>query len=1027
MAKITDFYKIVSPQQPNVFVSDNQFIDQGFATSSNVTWYLRLIQGSATRLSRYNEYNAMDNDVEVARALDIIAEEITGRNTTTDLPIDLDIRTDNGQELDDTLVLTLRTALRHWTDIHGFNDNRLFKLSRNMVKYGDCFFRKKSNHKKWEWLPAGDIIGAVVNADDITKIVAYQVRSHSKAPHASTGVPNGTSFKPVDMQETEIVPADQLVVFSINDDMSDSAPFGESVLRTVYKSHKQKELLEDAIVIYRVQRAPERRVFYVDVGTMPNNRIKTYLETFKNEIRQKKIPSQNMMGQSTVDSIYNPHCLALDTRIPLLDGRTLPLYEIIDEFQSSKTLWAFSINPDTGETVPGIISWAGITRKCTEVIELTFENGNTLICTPDHKIPVSGKGFIQAADLQISDLLYQYIEDDRNKTIDPRAAITKITYLDEVMDVGTLTIDQEEKIHNYHTFAVAAGIYVKNSSLEDIFIAQKSDGVGSKVEVLPGGCLSLDTKIDLMGGNSKTLNELITDFNNGITNYTYSCDPVTGKIRPGLISWAGVTQKDVGVVSLTLTNNQTLICTPDHKFPVWGKGFVEAANLTYDDIIIGCNNHQYNEPAIYDHNAKIFVSSKFLAIEEFDSYHDVIYEEREILRLLPSDLSDILRYIKLIVEVTNNRDQLLTRLCNDIRLLDMLQLEYITKKELNRIIETLNIEVNESDISAEKLVIEQLIMLNIPMAYGDHRITLLLESLNLQYHYNFIVLYQAICDELIESNITIAHLDKISNELGYTNIEHLISISHIHGLQILDYTVLDQTMDVGTLTIDQEEKYHNYHTFSLSCGIFTKNSQLGEQSDLEYFSDKVLRGLRVPVSWMKPGQNNAIFNDGKVGAAYVEEQQFAKFVERLQVYIENILDEEFKKFLFACNINIDDTLYRLKLPKPSNYQKYQQADMDNALLSTAAQADSIPYLAKRFIMTRYLQLSEDDILTNEQLIKQEKGFILNKDKTLQQVYGMPVDGMGGMGGMGGGDSRTKMIGIWEFLQGLRHIMIICRH
>jgi hypothetical protein len=226
---------------------------------------------------------------------------------------------------------------------------------------------------------------------------------------------------------------------------------------------------------------------------------------------------------------------------------------------------------------------------------------------------------------------------------------------------------------------------------------------------------------------------------------------------------------------------------------------------------------------------------------------------------------------------------------------------------------------------------------------------------------------------------------------------------YVKGLVIKAYTVLDNTMDVGTLTIDQDEKYHNYHTFGLSCGIFTKNSQLGEQSDLDYFADKVLRGLRVPLSYMKPGDKNTIFNDGKMGSAFVEEIQFAKYVERLQVYVEDTLDKEFKKFLFHCNINIDPSLYKIRLPKPSSYKQYQQAEIDNTLLSMVGTADGLPSLSKRFVLQRYLQLSEADMLLNEQLLKEERGLSINADKTLQTLYGQPGEGgMMGGGMMGGG-------------------------
>ena len=68
-------------------------------------------------------------------------------------------------------------------------------------------------------------------------------------------------------------------------------PFGNSLLETIFKVYKQKELLEDAIIIYRVQRAPERRrVFYVDVGNMPSHLAMQFVERVKTEIHQRTNP-----------------------------------------------------------------------------------------------------------------------------------------------------------------------------------------------------------------------------------------------------------------------------------------------------------------------------------------------------------------------------------------------------------------------------------------------------------------------------------------------------------------------------------------------------------------------------------------------------------------------------------------------------------------------------------------------------------------------------------------------------------------
>ena len=173
------------------------------------------------------------------------------------------------------------------------------------------------------------------------------------------------------------------------------------------------ELLEDAILIYRIQRAPERRVFHIDVGNMPSHMAMAFVERVKNEIHQRRIPSQSGGGQNVIDSAYNPLCLELSTRIPLLDGRTLTLQELIGEFEDGKENWAYSCDPESGKIVPGVINWAGITRRNTEVIKLTFDNGETLICTPDHKLPVLGKGFVDAQNLTKEDSLISYNTRDK--------------------------------------------------------------------------------------------------------------------------------------------------------------------------------------------------------------------------------------------------------------------------------------------------------------------------------------------------------------------------------------------------------------------------------------------------------------------------------------------------------------------------------------------------------------------------------------------------------------------------------------
>lgn len=308
MAKFADYFKVIAPKPGVTTMSDSQNIgDQG--TYANYTWYQRLIQGSASRITRYREYDLMDNDVEVARSLDTIAEEMIGSDPNSDLPVALVIDNEKEREIPTSVVLTLRASLRYWNDLHDWS-NRLFKISRVTIKYGDCFFIRHRDTARWEYVHPKQVVAAIVDEKDMTRVVGWQIKRDTKTPNSPYNQPTG-HYGNYSNELVDTFSSDEVVWFSLNDDIGEAAPFGESILRAVYRAQKQKELLEDAIIIYRIQRAPERRVFYIDVGKMPPQRVKAYLEGIKNEIRQRKIPTYGG-GVDQIDSVYNPQQMSED-------------------------------------------------------------------------------------------------------------------------------------------------------------------------------------------------------------------------------------------------------------------------------------------------------------------------------------------------------------------------------------------------------------------------------------------------------------------------------------------------------------------------------------------------------------------------------------------------------------------------------------------------------------------------------------------------------------------------------------------
>lgn len=690
-------------------------------------WLPEVYAGPPDRLQRYSVYDQMMYDHEISAALDTLADFATDPDEITKLPFVIDYNdTPTATE-----IQILEKSLSQWVRINKMS-RRLWRMFRSTLVYGDQFFIRDPETFVLYWIDPAKVEKVIVNESDGKKIESYFIKDIdlniknlvatnqlNKMSSQTIGV-NSIVFSPpmqgnmnyissglggagsANYQDggAAVVDAEHVLQISLTDGMGTSWPFGLSILEQIYKVFKQKELLEDAILIYRIHRAPERRVFFIDVGTMPPNKAAQYLERIKYEVQQKRIPSRTGGSANVVDSTYNPMCLDMSTKVPLLDGRILSISELADEYESGKENWVYSCDPVTGDIVPGNITWAGVTKKDAKVIKITLDNNETITCTPDHKIPVLGRGFVEAKDLTVKDPLvsfetqyksmtrtkkdkyrtYQMVfnhernewvythrmvaeylkgnlckeylfdekysdytkdtvhhkdfvrlnnspdkfkkwrdnhgiglkkfyetgsdralelksqaalnlkknkasnqtliinqeiltrlvdlvkenDSDRIKTIELanndiqlmtliknanpilknstgnvkadkftnskliriykkfgyknwkdfkrkisvyNHRIIKIEYLNDTMEVGTLTIDGKEQFHNHHTFALASGIFVKNSILEDYFFSVTSEGRGSKVEVLPGG-ENLGSIDDLRYFNNKMLRAL---------------------------------------------------------------------------------------------------------------------------------------------------------------------------------------------------------------------------------------------------------------------------------------------------------------------------------------------------------------------------------------------------------------------------------------------------------------------------------------------------------------------------------------
>ena len=318
-----------------------------FAKRNYSSYLPDVYTGHPNRIQRYFQYDQMDSDSEINAALDILAEFSTQTNTENETPFDLIFK----DETTEHEVKLLKKALQQWTSSNKFH-KRIFRIFRNALKYGDCFFVRDPETLKWLYIDNAKVDRIVVNESEGKKPEQYVIRdinpnlqrlsatqitpnqtyggggttgggtaaygssyANAGATNNMTGFAQATGGRFYKTMNAYNINAEHVVHLSMSDGLDNLFPFGQSVLEQVFKVYKQKELLEDAIIIYRVQRAPERRVFYIDVGNMPTHLAMQFVERVKNEINQRRIPSASG-GANFIDATYNPMSINEDYFFP---------------------------------------------------------------------------------------------------------------------------------------------------------------------------------------------------------------------------------------------------------------------------------------------------------------------------------------------------------------------------------------------------------------------------------------------------------------------------------------------------------------------------------------------------------------------------------------------------------------------------------------------------------------------------------------------------------------------------------------
>ena len=236
----------------------------------------------------FRDYDAMDQDPIIASALDIYADESTLKNEFGTI---LSVRSDNNrvQESLENLfydILNIEFNLWPWT--------------RNMCKYGDFFLGME-----------------IAEGKGIVNVVPHSVYNTDRLELIDPNNPNAVKFKITEDPNGKMEYDNfEIAHFRLLSD-TNWLPYGKSMIENGRRLWKQLSLMEDAMLIHRIMRAPEKRVFKIDIGNIPPQEVDNYMQRIINKMKKVPFIDKNS-GEYNLK--YNMQNLTEDFFLPVRGG-----------------------------------------------------------------------------------------------------------------------------------------------------------------------------------------------------------------------------------------------------------------------------------------------------------------------------------------------------------------------------------------------------------------------------------------------------------------------------------------------------------------------------------------------------------------------------------------------------------------------------------------------------------------------------------------------------------------------------------
>ena len=270
-----------------------------------------------------------------------------------------------------------------------------------------------------------------------------------------------------------------------------------SMLLAARRHFRMLALMEDMMLIYRLERSMERRVYKIFVGALDDKDIPGYVEQIADQFKRTPIVDP-LTGQ--LDLRKNILPVWKKTPIPLLDGRTITIEELAKEFDEGKTNYVYSIQDKTHKIVPGKVVWCGKNYTADQLYKITLDDDSYMVMAGEHEIIMRDGSKKRADEVVAGESVMPFYRKNENISYTKEAykenhkiKCVEVIGGDDVYCMTVVGNNGEEDRHNFalRTFSSdeswnESGCFVSNCASDDIFIPTRDMNMANPIETLAG-------------------------------------------------------------------------------------------------------------------------------------------------------------------------------------------------------------------------------------------------------------------------------------------------------------------------------------------------------------------------------------------------------------------------------------------------------------------------------------------------------------------------------------------------------------